>query len=343
MYCCPNCFSDYFLKDRIGILSTSTGKCSFCKLKIAKVVDPKVLFDLFEPLMDLYKPDPSGMYLDELIQLDWEVFNIPLLERQKLLKNITGDKTLFAKKFSPIHQRDLNSIEQWDKFKEELKHNNRFFPNNAPRISDIEPFGNFIGKISKKGSLKLFRARINDSDKPIKISKMGKPLPNITSNGRANPVGIPYLYLASNPKTAIAEVRPNNGEKITVAEFKQIGNLELADLREPKRIISPFLLNDEAEFELIYKNMPFLTLLGNELSKPIIPREATLEYLSSQYLCELIKHIGFDGIIYKSSISQGINYVIFKDKKLKPINTSQYIITNTRSSAKRLSTKHLNT
>jgi len=72
--------------------------------------------------------------------------------------------------------------------------------------------------------------------------------------------------------------------------------------------------------------MPFLTLLGNELSKPIIPREANLEYLPSQYLCELLKDIGFNGIIYKSSISDGNNYVIFDDKRLKAVSTYQYQI-----------------
>jgi len=339
MYCCPNCFTDYFLRDRINALSTKIGTCSFCKNKAVKVIDPIGLFDNFEPLLDLYKIDPLGVKLDDLIQLDWDVFYLPSIDRQRLIKCITGDKALASRKYSPIHKKDLDSIDQWENFKKELKHNNRFFPNNAPLLTDILPFGKFIGKIYKKGTLKLYRARINDSDKLIKISKMGKPLPSVVSNGRANPVGIPYLYLASNPKTAISEVKPNKGEKVTVAEFEQLGTLELADLRDPKRTISPFLLNDEIEFELIYKNMPFLTLLGNELSKPIIPREATLEYLSSQYLCELIKHIGFHGIIYKSSISRGVNYVIFNDKKLKPIKTYQYIITDIRNSAKRVSSK----
>ena len=74
--------------------------------------------------------------------------------------------------------------------------------------------------------------------------------------------------------------------------------------------------------------MPFLTLLGKELSKPIIPREANLEYLSSQYLCELIKQIGFHGIIYKSSVSAGNNYVIFNDEKLEATEIFQYEITD---------------
>ncbi len=155
---------------------------------------------------------------------------------------------------------------------------------------------------------------------------MCKPQKNSVLGGRANPIGIPYLYVASSIDTAIAELRGHKGEVVTTAEFQMKDTLELADLRDPKSTISPFELNEENELEMIYENMPFLTLLGNELSKPIIPREADLEYLSSQYLCELLKQIGFHGIIYKSSISDGNNYVIFNDKRLKAVSTCQYQI-----------------
>ena len=157
---------------------------------------------------------------------------------------------------------------------------------------------------------------------------MGKPPEKLVLNGRANPIGIPYLYVASTIETAISELRGHKKEEFTVAEFQMEDGLELADLRDPQNTISPFELNEDDELELIYKNMPFLTLLGNELSKPIIPREANLEYLSSQYLCELLKLIGFHGIIYKSSIADGNNYVIFKHMKLKPVKSFQYLITD---------------
>ncbi|MDD3052626.1 MAG: RES family NAD+ phosphorylase, partial [Candidatus Cloacimonetes bacterium] len=136
--------------------------------------------------------------------------------------------------------------------------------------------------------------------------------------------------VASDVDTAISEIRPHKGEKVTVAEFKMFRDLELADLRDPKESISPFQLNDDNELELIYKNLSYLTMLGNELSKPIIPQEVNLEYLPSQYLCELIKQIGFHGIIYKSSVSNGNNFVIFNDEKLDVINCSYYEITDTK-------------
>lgn len=274
------------------------------------------------------------LFRSNLIQDDWEIFKVTENRiQQKLLKTISGDNEISKINYKPIFSKEQKNVNQWEDFREELKHRNRFFPDDDLRIKEnhIKPFGRSIGVIIKKGIQKFYRARINTSDKPIELSKMGKPPEKLVSNGRANPIGIPYLYVASSVDTAISEVRGHKGETVTIAEFQIKENLELADLRNPKSTISPFEL-DEDELELIYKNMPFLSLLGEELSKPIIPREAKLEYFPSQYLCELIKHIGFHGIIYKSSISDGYNYVIFNDEKLKPVRTCQYEITDIQTS-----------
>ena len=73
--------------------------------------------------------------------------------------------------------------------------------------------------------------------------------------------------------------------------------------------------------------LEYLNKLGQELSKPVIPREANLEYLSSQCLCELIKHFQYDGVIYKSSIGVGDNFAIFNDKDIKGENITMFRIT----------------
>lgn len=157
---------------------------------------------------------------------------------------------------------------------------------------------------------------------------MGKPPETIVSNGRANPVGIPYLYATSDINTAIAEVRPSKGETVSVAEFKVKTVLILADLRNPKQTISPFELEDDDLIQL-YQDMPFLTHLGEELSKFIVPREAELEYLPSQYLCEFIKHIGFHGVIYRSSLDSDDNYAIFDDSLVKCTKMMKCRVTGT--------------
>ncbi len=329
MNCCPNCFSDSFLQDHIRAVSNQTGTCSYCKTENINLIEAGELIDRFDPLINLYEKNEKGKPLNNLIEEDWSIFRIKESEiQQKLLQEISGDSNLLKRKYLPVFSKEQKNIEQWEKFREELKHNNRFFPDNAPTIDQIEPFGKYIGVNIKKGAQNFYRARKNNSDSPIELKNMGKPPEKLVLNGRANPIGIPYLYLASTIETAISELRGHKKEEFTIAEFQMKNDLELADLRNPQSTISPFELNEEDELELIYKNMPFLTLLGNELSKPIIPREANLEYLSSQYLCELLKHIGFHGIIYKSSIASGHNFVIFKDMKLEAVETFQYRITD---------------
>lgn len=339
MYCCPNCFFDNFLQDHIRSISNKKGKCSFCKSDNATLIKPSELFDRFEPLLDLYEKTSvrDGKSINDLIQTDWNIFAISAKNTlQKLLKAISSNNNLFKVKYKPVFSKERQNIKQWENFREELKHNNRFFPNDAPDKKHLEPFGKYIGKILSKDSQKFYRARINTSDKPFKMKEMGKPPKNLVSNGRANPIGIPYLYVASSIDTAISEIRGHKSEVVTIVEYQMKSDLEMTDLRDPKNTISPFELNDDNDLELIYKNLPFLTLLGNELSKPIIPREADLEYLPSQYLCELLKLIGFHGIIYKSSISNGNNYVIFKDKKLQATNTYQYHIVNVTTESEEL-------
>lgn len=331
MYCCSGCFSDKFLHDRIHAVSNKKGRCCFCKNKNSTLIKPEELYDRFEPLLGLYEKDKKGDPIIKLIQRDWNIFTFSKNDIQaRLLREISGNPNLNRNRYRPKYLKDRENVEQWENFREELKHKNRFFPINAPGKAHLEPFGKHLGVIlhPSPGTHKFYRARVNSTNKPYPISKMRKPPEKLATSGRANPYGIPYLYVASTIETAISEIRGHKGEMVTVAEFQLKHKIELIDLRDPINTISPFELNDEYEIELLYKNMPFLTLLGNEISKPVIPREANLEYLPSQYLCELLKHIGYHGIVFKSSISDGNNYVIFNDKRLKGIATYNYKITD---------------
>ena len=60
-------------------------------------------------------------------------------------------------------------------------------------------------------------------------------------------------------------------------------------------------------------------MLSTELSSPVIPDKTDTAYLPSQYLCELIKTAGFEGVIYNSSVSEkdGYNLALFNDSKVE--------------------------
>ncbi len=58
-------------------------------------------------------------------------------------------------------------------------------------------------------------------------------------------------------------------------------------------------------------DLPFLERLGDELTRPVVPEAAAFDYIPSQYLCEFIKTCEYDGVIYRSSVGEGINLALF--------------------------------
>jgi hypothetical protein len=76
-------------------------------------------------------------------------------------------------------------------------------------------------------------------------------------------------------------------------------------------MVSPFLLEDAADICRMRSDLPFLEQLGDELTRPIVPQAAAIDYTPSQYLCEFIKKCGYDGVLYRSSVSDGINLALF--------------------------------
>jgi hypothetical protein len=153
---------------------------------------------------------------------------------------------------------------------------------------------------------------------------MGVPPKRIASHGRANPAGIPYLYLGSTDETAISEIRPHTGEMACVARFRTADGLKIVDLRRPRTMVSPFLLDDAEDIGRMRNDLPFLERLGDELTRPVIPQSAAVEYTPSQYLCEFIKNGGYDGVIYRSSVSDGINLALFDPTKATCEEVMQY-------------------
>ncbi len=153
---------------------------------------------------------------------------------------------------------------------------------------------------------------------------MSSPPPRLASQGRANPAGIPYLYIATNPETAISEIRPHTGELASVARFEIVSDMSLIDLRNPRVSISPFILGDEDEVALLRGDIEFLVRLGQELTHPVLPDSVNIDYIPSQYLCEFIKKCGYDGVIYRSSVGEGINAALFSDEMVNPLDVSRY-------------------
>ncbi len=329
LFCCGNCFNDKFLTQFIRTDGEEKSGCSFCKKSNTICIEPEKLTHLFQPFIELYDTatKKEGKRLWELLRKDWLLFNSLAPEIcEHLLSTILPDEKLNEKFYLERESVD-EQINKWTDFKKELKHVNRYFCSNSPDELPLEAMFSFLSqKISSPTS--FFRARISYNSKLIPVDEMGKPPVEKVGNGRANPIGISYLYTASDGKTAIAELRPHVGDYICVCEFKTSTDLKFVDLRNPRETISPIdIVQREAKLEDAIDRLEYLNKLGKELSKPVIPREANLEYLSSQYLCEMIKYFQYDGVIYKSSVGAGDNYAIFNDKGINGENATMFKIT----------------
>lgn len=326
--CCKNCFGDSFLEQQIELFSRETGTCDFCNSAAVLLVEPAELIDSFETLLSLYEEsnDPAASSIEALLRTDWELFvQLDSVKTEMLLGLIFKDIGLVQNSYAPVIQHDADAVQEWETFREELKHQNRFFPKNIQTTEQLKKLFGFLTAPPEAKPEKVFRARICEQSQTYTLADMGKPPKELVSNGRANPVGIPCLYVASDTTTAIAEIRPNKGEMVCVAEYSVDGTALLADLRYPRKSISPFLLTED-QIKLLRRYMEYLCRLSEELTMPVLPKSAHLDYLPSQYLCEFIKHCGFDGVIYRSAMSTGINYALFHDTKVTGIDVTQYLI-----------------
>lgn len=54
---------------------------------------------------------------------------------------------------------------------------------------------------------------------------------------------------------------------------------------------------------------------GSPLGEPVHPEDSNVEYIPTQYIAEVIRSAGYDGICYPSALNQtGTNIVIFDPK-----------------------------
>ena len=144
------------------------------------------------------------------------------------------------------------------------------------------------------------------------------------SAGRANPKGIPCLYLATDQKTAISEVRPWIGSMVSAAQFKPLRELEVINFTEAK--FDPYkhenleIISYEVEPKSNVRKEIVWTEINEAFSRPIIPNDQVDDYVTTQIIAELFKDAGLDGIAYASSLGPGHNLAIFDIEALKIVN-----------------------
>lgn len=328
MKCCARCFGDRGLKDILPSLSGERGTCSYCLSADEILVEPSLLADYFRPLVNIYEPSDSGKLLVEWFKTDWAMFDherMDIAQAKDLLAEVLNDGEIVRKLFAPSARFESDTLVRWEQLRDELMYGNRYFPNIQLDTSRLEQLLQLLP--AKDMPSKWYRSRICAEDFAFKIEEMGPPPKRIASHGRANPAGIPYLYVASTPETSISEVRPHTGERACVASFGIPTGAKLVDLRNPRHLVSPIELGDEDEIGKLRSEVAFLERLGEELTRPVLPQGAAIDYVPSQFLCEFIKKCGYDGVVYKSAVGDGINLALFKPNIALPHRMlSEYVV-----------------
>jgi len=157
------------------------------------------------------------------------------------------------------------------------------------------------GKLLRPGDL-VWRARTFDPPPPGPLDQgaMGAPpLCDTPCAGRANARGIQVFYCAEDEGTAVAEVRRRTAADVWVAKWTPARQLRLLDLTPDARHRSAALTGYYRE-------------LSRAFAKPVGSEDPELEYLPTQYVAEVVREAGFDGLRYESfKQPHGRNIAIF--------------------------------
>ena len=217
--------------------------------------------------------------------------------------------------------RTFKSWQSFYHFEQAVKRKNRYIYD-----SDVEDFLQTVLETSKSGieevkeGSMLWRSQLGHDwepyyegneyidDVPCAFGpERMKPLQNSASEGRANPKGIPCLYLSTDMNTAMAEVRPWVGSYISIAQFRLLKSVRLINCTsEDKGAIIYFKEPEPKKREIaVWRD------IDKAFFRPVTSNETNADYIPPQIIAELFKNNGFDGIAYRSSLGKGHNIVLF--------------------------------
>lgn len=316
--------------------STELGLCDYCTNNNTETIEIEELLDFFTELFNIFKLSTDGQTILDFIQQDWNLFSTEV-DSQRMLTNIIDTTPSIDYNITqPVdYSFDiLSCVNYWHVLKETLL-NQRRFNTDIEEIEELE-WNRLLDQQVELEPLKSFyRARIhqNANQVPFKRDEMGCPKKEFASAGRANPQGIPYLYLSYDPKTTLYETRSSYLDELSIGEFKSKDNqpIYLVDFtEEPSIFLHIGNIKDFAKSTLLKR------LISADLSKPIKRYDSELDYVPTQFICEYIRYmIGADGILFESSLhTGGENLVVFDQNKLECINVNKQQVTNIQITTK---------
>lgn len=320
MRICAKCFKAEDWKEKFKLIAgKKIDRCFSCGQE-RETVDVDVFLPYLSSVLFLFEKKDDGHTLTKVVEEDFDLFSteecsIKILEYALACGEYEFDiKDSVGYKSNFLHKKN-----SWENLKTKIKNQFRFFISFDPTEEEWDKY--FLpeenGTIIKKGAI-FFRGRLNDKEEKLLKRKKDLDMPpaELTPAGRVNPHGIPCLYLTQQEDTVAYELRATYGDKVSIGRFVVQKDLRVIDFE------NKFLVIDAIENGFIERDFEIFLLkkqIGNDLSRPMRRYDnKEIEYVPTQFICEYIKTMGADGIMFDSAVHKGgKNLVLFKSDKVK--------------------------
>lgn len=340
MQCCPNCFNDEWLKEKIAELSEEHGECPLCGGENFPLIEASELGGYFHNLLSMYEVADSfesGERLVFLIQDDWQVFDEDALtedQRAELLEEIVnadwddddGEDPVDAQGlYQPVGgQLHTTHRDRWDQYCSDVREN----------PAEGLPFEEFLTEDLAKLSVtlavgsQLHRARPGfkpgeyGERQAYQGNEIGAPPTEKAKAGRVNVDRQPVLYCADEEATAVAEVRPPRGLYVSVASVTANREVRIIDLAKDPQGINPFT-TETLRWDVEIQSL--LVAFGEEMGLPLERDDDPAHYRPCQRLADYIRDAGYDGIRYPSALNPDGTNVVFFDPTVATIGDSKLV------------------
>ncbi|TIW21771.1 MAG: RES domain-containing protein [Mesorhizobium sp.] len=155
----------------------------------------------------------------------------------------------------------------------------------------------------------VYDPNVDDAFPGPALPERMRPLAGRASEGRANPKGIPCLYMAVDRHTALAECRPWIGSLVSIGAFKINRDLKVVDCTIGT---DRHLLFLDGEPTAKKKSESVWADIGRAFRAPVMRDDNTADYAPTQVIAEAFHREGFDGVAYRSSFgTDRFNLAIF--------------------------------
>jgi hypothetical protein len=346
---CRDCVKEHHLKEYIENLK-EIEECSFCNSKTYVCdYESKDFYNLLKSLIRYhysewdYNSHWGGEELYKLIENDDILFNknnfknandfdiiIELVDSFEAYEDYEKGISFYAGYDSEGNQNMLLRALKSEYDRELVKITDKLKTRNYFELEDFitNRLKEFVttAKIIVHKNEKYYRARIGYSKKdydylsaemegaylytPFKGNEISSPPPSKSQSGRLNRTGVSFLYCATTESTAISEVRPHPGDKVSIGCFIAKGELSVFDIS--KSYLLEYFHSDKHLDEYFV----FMNTINNYFQRSIPPSKKD-NYSITQLIADSIRKLGFDGILFNSSVGNGKNIVVFNPDKME--------------------------